>query len=184
MTNNLWRQQVETLLTSLKNGGFPLANDVLIELVGKDLYEQFWHAQFDAEDDDDAFAAEMLKAGVPATLNVYLSNRVSAQREAKKLEQLRKRQAAKLALKQRHVDSIVEAAHRAFAGLSENDRGFLWPTELVTGRTPADRLPGLVPAHLVGNAFKQSPQVRAQITILEKALAAYSDHNPDPHQPR
>lgn len=178
MMNDIWRQQVESLLAALKNGAEPLANDALLELLGADLYARFWEAQLGAEDEDQARFEAVKKAGVPASLKGYLATRESALQALKKLRQLQKRQAAQAALKQKHIDYIVGFAWERLAGLSNHDRAFLWPDEIVR-EEPAERLPPLLPLHLVGAPHRQSSEVRAQIAILEGALSA----EPDPNNP-
>ncbi|RDE09516.1 hypothetical protein [Pelagibacterium lacus] len=171
MTNDLWRQQVESLLITLKNGGNPLANDALLELLGPDLYARFWETQLEAEDEDIARFDAVNKAGLPGPVKGYLSTRESALTALKKLRQLQKRQAAQTALKRKHIDEIVKMARKALERLSDHDRAFLWLDEIVRDE-PAERLPPLLPLHLVGDPYRQPFEVRAQIAILEAALAA------------
>ena len=181
MINDIWRQQVESLLAALKNGGAPLTKEALLELLGPDLYARFWEAQLEAEDEDRARFEEVKNAGVPAPVKGYLAIRESALQALKKLRQLQKRQAAQTALKQKHIAEIVKFARERLAELSDQDRAFLWPAELVRDE-PAERLPPRLPLHLVGDPYRKSPDVRAQIAILEAALAAEAQQS-DPNNP-
>ena len=172
MINHIWRQQVQSLRVALQNGALPLTKEVLLELVGQGLYNQFWQAQFEAEDEDEARYQEVKAAGVPKTVKGYLSNRDWLKKALADRHKLEKRHALQLARKQALIDDLIKSARDGYAALSDDDKAYLWPL----GRDPqgelAEGIPGPLPGHLVGDPNKPEAEVRAQIAILEAALAA------------